>query len=168
MTELVIRPVAACDLDPIAALQEASIMAFGVAAYGEAKARAWARIGHEFKHVLIEDGRFFVAERGGRAVGVGGWSPDSMTADVAWIRYLFVHPDAARRGIGRRLVALAEGSALSAGRPRFDVWSSLNAVPFYQRLGYRRIRDARWPLSRGLELEYVLMRKRADRRSARR
>ena len=158
---LAIRPVTAADVDPIAALQEASILRHGVAAYGLAKARAWARVGHEFKHVLLEDGQFFVAEQAGLRVGVGGWSPDSLEADVAWIRYLFVHPDHVRRGIGRRLVEVAEVAAVAARRDRFDVWSSLNAVPFYQALGYRRVRLARWPVQATVELDYVLMSKRS-------
>jgi GNAT superfamily N-acetyltransferase len=158
---LAIRPVTAADVDPIAALQEASIMRHGVAAYGLAKARAWARVGHEFKHVLLEDGEFFVAEQAGERLGVGGWSPDSLEADVAWIRYLFVHPDHIRQGIGRRLVEVAEAAASAARRDRFDVWSSLNAVPFYQALGYRRVRLARWPVRATVELDYVLMSKRS-------
>jgi GNAT superfamily N-acetyltransferase len=156
---LAIRPVTAADVDPIAALQEATIMRHGIAAYGETKARAWARVGHEFKHVLLEDGQFFVAERAGERLGVGGWSPDSLEAEVAWIRYLFVHPDHVRRGIGRRLVEVAEAAAAAAGRHRFDVWSSLNAVSFYQALGYRRLRLARWPVRTAVELDYVLMSK---------
>ena len=154
---LVVRPVTAADVDALAALQEASIMRLGIACYGEAKARAWARVGHEFKHVLLEDGRFLVAEWAGRPVGVGGWSPDSLEAELAWIRYLFVDPDHARQGIGRRLVAAAERSAQGAGRRRFEVWSSLNAEPFYRALGYRRLRTARWPVTATVELDYVLM-----------
>jgi GNAT superfamily N-acetyltransferase len=156
---LAIRLVTAADVDPIAALQEASIMRHGVAAYGEAKARAWARVGHEFKRVLLEEGQFFVAEQAGERLGVGGWSPDSLEAEVAWIRYLFVHPDHVRRGIGRRLVEVTEAAATAAGRHRFDVWSSLNAVRFYQALGYRRVRLARWPVRAAIELDYVLMSK---------
>jgi GNAT superfamily N-acetyltransferase len=151
--------VTAADLDPLAALQEASILRHGIAAYGEAKARAWARVGHDFKRVLLDDGQFFVAEQGGERLGVGGWSPDSLEARLAWIRYLFVHPDHVRRGIGRRLVEVAEAAASRAGRPRFDVWSSLNAVRFYEALGYRRVRIARWPVRPSVELDYVLMRK---------
>jgi putative acetyltransferase len=155
-----IRPVTAADVDPLAALQEASILRHGIAAYGLANARAWARVGHQFKHVLLEDGQFFVAERAGERLGVGGWSPDSLNAEVAWIRYLFVHPDHVRCGIGRRLVEVAEAAATSAGRHRFDVWSSLNAVRFYETLGYRRVRLARWPVRASVELAYVLMSKR--------
>jgi GNAT superfamily N-acetyltransferase len=152
-----VRPVSAADVDPLAALQEASILRLGTATYGAAKVRAWARIGHEFKHVLLEEGRYFVAERAGERVGVGGWSPDSLEADLAWIRYLFVHPDHVRFGIGRGLVEVAERAAAAAGRSRFEVWSSLNAVPFYRALGYRRLRAARWPVAAEIELDYVLM-----------
>ena len=154
---IVIRPVAAADVDHLAALQETSILRLGTPVYGAAKVKAWARVGHEFKHVLLEQGRYFVAERAGQRVGVGGWSPDGMERDLAWIRYLFVHPDHVRHGIGRRLVAVAEHAAAAAGRPRFEVWSSLNAVPFYGALGYRRLRSARWPVAAAIELDYVLM-----------
>ena len=159
-----IRPVTAADVDPLAALQEASILRLGTATYGAAKVRAWARVGHEFKHVLLEQGRYFVAERAGERIGVGGWSPDSLEADLAWIRYLFVHPDHVRRGIGRRLVEVAERAAAAAGRPRLEVWSSLNAVPFYTALGYRRVRAAMWPVAAQIELDYVLMAKRVATR----
>jgi predicted N-acetyltransferase YhbS len=152
-----IRPVTPADLDPVAALQEASIMHFGAPVYGAAKARAWARLGYQFKHVLVEEGGYFVAERAGRRIGVGGWSPDSLDTGLAWLRYLFVHPDQARRGVGRRLVEAAERSAIAAGRRRFEVWSSLNAVPFYAALGYRRLRPAKLPATAAIELDYVLM-----------
>jgi GNAT superfamily N-acetyltransferase len=158
---LLIRPVTAADLDRLADLQEASILRLGTPVYGAAKARAWARMGHQFKHVLIGAGAFFTAERGGQSLGVGGWSPDSLEPELAWLRYVFVDPDHVREGIGRRLVERAERSAIAAGRRRFDVWSSFNAEPFYAALGYRRVRRVRWPVSTGLELDNLLMRKRA-------
>lgn len=159
-SELVIRPVTAADVDGLAALQEASILRLGTPVYGAAKARAWARMGHEFKHVLVGAGGFFLAERGGRSLGVGGWSPDSLEPELAWIRYVFVDPDHVREGIGRRLVEHAERAAAAAGRRRFDVWSSFNAEPFYAALGYRRVRRTRWRVSGALELDNILMRKR--------
>ena len=100
-------------------------MAFGAPVYGEAKARAWARLGYQFRRDLLGAGGFWVAERRARILGVGGWSPDGLERDLAWLRYLFVHPDAARRGIGRRLVETAERAAQAAGRPRIHVWASL-------------------------------------------
>src|SRR5918995_5955299 len=113
-----LRPVRASDLEAVVAMQEASIMALGMPVYGEAKARAWAQLGYQFRHDLLGEGGFWVAEQERRLLGVGGWSPDGMERDLAWIRYLFVHPQAVRRGIGRHLVARAEGSAHAAARPR--------------------------------------------------
>jgi putative acetyltransferase len=155
-----LRPVRASDLDAIARMQEISIMALGAPVYGEDKAKAWARLGYQFRYDLIGEGAFWVAEREARILGVGGWSPDSVEADLAWLRYLFVHPEATRRGIGRRLVERAERSARAAGRPRLRVWSSLNATSFYRAVGFAPERRARWPVRTGLELDYVLMAKR--------
>src|ERR671911_1198102 len=157
-----LRPVRASDLEAIVAMQEASIMALGAPVYGEAKARAWARLGHQFRHDLLGEGGFWVAEQDRRLLGVGGWSPDGLEPDLAWIRYLFVHPQATRRGIGRRLVELAERAAYAADRPRLRVWSSLNAVGFYRAVGFLPERRARWPVQRAIELDYVLMAKRAE------
>ena len=72
-------------------------MALGAPTYGEAKAQAWARLGYQFRHDLLGEGGFWVAEQEDRLLGVGGWSPDSLEPDLAWIRYLFVHPAAVRR-----------------------------------------------------------------------
>jgi GNAT superfamily N-acetyltransferase len=156
-----LRPVRANDLDAIAAMQETSIMALGTPVYGEAKAKAWARLGYQFRHDLLGEGGFWVAEQDQRLLGVGGWSPDSVEADLAWIRYLFVHPEATRRGIGRRLVERAERAAYAADRWRLRVWSSLNAVGFYRAVGFLPERRARWPVRSAIELDYVLMAKRA-------
>ena len=154
-----LRPVRPEDLE-VVALQERAIMRFGAPVYGEAKARAWARLGVQFRRDLLGDG-FWVAEEGGDIRGVGGWWPDSFEPDLAWLRYLFVDPQAVGRGIGRRLVTRAESAAQAAGRPRIHVWSSLNAVGFYRAMGYLEQRRARWPIQAGIELDHVLMTRRA-------
>jgi GNAT superfamily N-acetyltransferase len=159
---LTLRPVRASDLDAVVAMQEISIMTLGAPMYGEAKAQAWARLGYQFRHDLLGEGGFWVAEEKERLLGVGGWSPDSLEPDLAWIRYLFVHPAAVRRGIGRRLVEQAERAACAAERRRLRVWSSLNAVGFYRALGFLPERRARWPVQSAIELDYVLMAKRAQ------
>ena len=72
---------------------------------------------------LIRDGTFFVAEQSGQIIGCGGWSKRRASfggdqhqsaadsgqldpkEDAARIRAFFVHPDWARRGIGRSILA---------------------------------------------------------------
>ena len=45
------------------------------------------------------------------------------------------------------------------GRACFRVWSSLNAIGFYTALGYRRMRQGRWPVTGTIEIDYVLLAK---------
>ena len=160
MRRATIRPLRRADLDAIGALQEASILALGAATYSRPQLDAWARFGWHYRRRLLEDdGAFFVAERPDRLVGVGGWSPDSQAQEIAWLRYLFVHPDSAGRGIGRQLVEAVEADARDHGKARFRVWSSLNAAGFYTALGYGRVRQGRWPVTGAIEIDYVLLAK---------
>lgn len=160
--DLVIRRARHDDLDAIADLQTRSIMAFGIEAYGEKACSAWARMGRQVRRALLNGGRFFVAEGNDRLVGVAGWTADSREADCAWPRYVFVAPEASGSGIGRGLMKRVERSANAAGRSRLLLWSSLNAVGFYERLGYRQIKSVRWPVAEGIEMEHRLMEKRLD------
>ena len=154
------RPVRASDLDAIATMQEISIMALGAPVYGEDKAKAWARLGYQFRYDLIGEGAFWVAEQEERiwrrrlVAGQPGGGPCLATLSVR-------PPGGDRRGIGRRLVERTERSACAAGRPRVRVWSSLNAIGFYRAVGFVPERRARWPVRTGIELDYVLMGKRA-------
>jgi GNAT superfamily N-acetyltransferase len=162
-SEPIIRRVTAADLDSVADLQAEAIRVHGVPVYGREAAEAWARLGVQFRHQLLGAGAFFVADtlEPGPAgvVGVGGWSPDGLEPDLAWLRYLFVAPSLGRRGLGRRLVETAEQSAKAAARARMQVWSSLNATTFYQANGYQLLRPGRFPVQAGIDLEYRLLTK---------
>jgi len=165
LEEIVVRPAREADLDTIAAIQEAAILALGAGAYAPDQLVAWARVGIETRHGLLGQGSFFVAEIHGQIVGVGGWSPDGGDRSAAWIRYVFVRPEAVRQGIGRQVVGAVEASARAAGRSVFHVWASLNAVGFYRALGYGRRRAICVPLGRGIEMSGMHMLKRAARTS---
>lgn len=159
MPDLVIRRARRPDLDAIAALQTRAIMTFGIDTYGKATCEAWARIGVQSRHTLLESGIFFVTEQEGQIIGIAGWTADSREPDCAWPRYVFVEPAAARHGIGRQLMIQVETSVRAAGRTRLKLWASLNAVAFYEALGYRSIRPARWPVAAGIEMGFYLMMK---------
>lgn len=97
---------------------------------------------------LIEDGTYFVAVAEGRIVGCGGWSKRKSlyggdrgkkekdplrdpATEPAMIRAFFVHPEFARRGIGRRLMELAESAALAAGFRGIEIVATLAGEPLY-------------------------------------
>lgn len=57
------------------------------------------------------------------------------------IRGLFVEPAIQRQGIGKALVAHVEAIAIRTHLGRLIVYSSLGAVSFYEKIGYRKTQD---------------------------
>lgn len=92
---------------------------------------------------LLASGNFFVALADGEPAGCGGWSlgppqdPAAVTPGLGHIRHFAVHPNHLRKGIGRRLFEACAAQAQPFGVTRFEAQSSLPAVEFYARLGFR-------------------------------
>ncbi|HKY05515.1 MAG TPA: GNAT family N-acetyltransferase, partial [Blastocatellia bacterium] len=96
---------------------------------------------------LISDGTYFVVETEGRIVGCGGWSKrktlfggDQMKTaaqdslldprkEPARIRAMFVDPQWARRGIGRRIMERCEQEAREAGFSELELAATLPGEP---------------------------------------
>lgn len=74
--------------------------------------------------------RMFVYLRGGRICGVIGLEGEAVCN-------LFVAPDAQGRGVGQELLEHIEALARESSLPGLSLDSSLTAVGFYRRLGYR-------------------------------
>lgn len=134
------------DAQAVCALHETSIRAFGPEAYDDEQVTAWAD-GHEPDDYPIDDPEcaFFVAQRGDRVVGFGEVrfdQPDYFEAvpdDYGEVRAVYVHPDAAREGVGTALLERLEHTARAAGTAGVGLWSSQNAVGFYGGHGFRRL-----------------------------
>lgn len=125
--------------------------------------------------VLIEDQTYFVVEDSGRIVGCGGWSYRQTPfggdhhgdlrnaavrdprAEPAVIRAFFVHPDAARRGIGRMILEACEEEARGAGYRKLELTATLPGEPFYLSCGYSPTRRYDVELPEDETLEVVTM-----------
>jgi GNAT superfamily N-acetyltransferase len=125
---------------------------------------------------LIADGTYFVAEADGRLVGCGGWSRHATlfgsdaqpgrrselldpARDSARIRAFFVHPDWARRGIGRAILEKSEAEARAHGFRSAELLATLPGHRFYRALGYSGDEWAEYPLAHGLTIDFIPMRK---------
>ena len=125
---------------------------------------------------LIRDQTYFVAERDGVVIACGGWSKraalfgsDAVRAvedplldpveDAARIRAFFVHPEHARRGLGRAILRVCEDAIRAARFRSIELVATLPGVPFYRVFDYRE--GERWevPLANGLSLPVVRMSK---------
>ena len=123
--------------------------------YAEADVAAWAaRIGEEAYDDDFARRDVVVAEEAGRVVGFG-----VLDAGDAEIRAIYVHPEAGRRGVGRRLLAALETIGRLRGLGGLRLESSLNAVPLYAGAGWRRGAGTRRTFPGGRDIRCVEMTK---------
>jgi GNAT superfamily N-acetyltransferase len=125
---------------------------------------------------LIRDGTYFVAESADGLIGCGGWSKrrtlfggdqfnsrDSSEldprTDPAKIRAFFIHPDCARRGIGRAILAACEGEARADGFRSLELMSTLPGLKLYKACGYEADERVEYEASAGVKVGLVPMRK---------
>jgi len=158
---LEIRPAQAADGPAIEELHRASVRRLAAGHYSPAQLERFLA-GATLDRALVEAGTYYVAELGARLVGSGGWMPAGRAPGGPWrarIRAIFVHPDWARRGIGRRLVSHAEAAAAQAGFGTFELEAALPGVPLYQRIGYREVARYGLAMPDGATLPVVRMEK---------
>jgi GNAT superfamily N-acetyltransferase len=161
------------DIPALDLLIPLSVRALQAADYTEAQREA--AIGPVFgvDRQLIEDQTYYVVEaERGDIVGCGGWSqratkcgssaartePDPLIdprTEAARIRAFFVHPDWARRGIGRAILVASEAALLARGFRRAEIAATLTGERLYVSAGYRVTERFDIPLSNGLPLPCV-------------
>jgi N-acetylglutamate synthase-like GNAT family acetyltransferase len=129
---------------------------------------------------LISDKTYFVAERQNQIVGCGGWSRRTAMfgndrgragedplldpkLDSARIRAFFVHPDWARRGIGRSILLACEAAIRTAGFQTAELVATLTGEPLYAAFNCAVVERYEVPMPSGLTLPVVRMRKRLGR-----
>jgi len=74
---------------------------------------------------------------GGQLVGTASWLVNGDDGQTARIASVFVHPLFARLGIGGRLLAEVEARARRSGFDQLGTSTTINAVAFFERYGYR-------------------------------
>ena len=125
---------------------------------------------------LIRDGTYFIAEQDGVIIGCGGWSKrralyggdrsrereDELLdpeRDAARVRAFFVHPDWARRGIGRSIMAACERTIRESGFSTVDIVATLAGEPLYALFGYAVVERYEIAMVSGMSLPVVKMNK---------
>jgi GNAT superfamily N-acetyltransferase len=162
------------DIPAISALIPLSVRALQAAHYSNEQMDA--AIGPVFgvDRELIRDETYFAIEHGSDIVACGGWSKrrslygsDAGRAlesplldpacDSARIRAFFVHPDWARRGLGRQLMQACESAIVRAGFKSVELVATLAGEPLYAAFAYTVVERHAIPLAGGLTLPAARM-----------
>ena len=166
-----VRPASLADVSAILALQKASILELGGAAYDRARMEEALREVPLFTPDLVEEGHFVLLEKGKRLVGAGGWSQRlpsyqvavaaarGVTGRTAIVRSVLVHPDFAGQGRGRQIMEWIEADARAHGIIRMTMTATLPGLPLYERMGYRVTEEQAAHLPSGAEVELFGMEK---------
>jgi putative acetyltransferase len=159
--DVVLRPYEDSDREAVVALRALAFSVLAANAYSPeqlAASRAHAAA-PAFADELRRINLMLAVDRSGGVLGAAGWSAHEGEPMTARIRKVFVHPERAQQGLGTTLVLDAERRAAAAGYAQFAVRSSLNAVSFYRRLGYRSVESQSVPRPGDVRLPVTLMRK---------
>lgn len=179
MTSLVIRPARIEEVPVLTELIRASVE--GLASSDYSPGQIASALTHLFgvDTRLIEDGTYYAVDSAGggegeRIVACGGWSrrrplfggdqysdrsDDRLdpATEAARIRAFFVRPEAARRGIGSRILEECERAARSEGFCRLELMATLTGVPLYERCGFRAMEPVDLPLPGGVSFPLLRM-----------
>ena len=83
------------------------------------------------------ESHFYVACDGGTVIGCGGITGYWGSETESYLTTIFVLPACQGRGVGRRIVETLEADEYFRRAWRTEVGSSLTAVGFYRKMGYR-------------------------------
>jgi N-acetylglutamate synthase-like GNAT family acetyltransferase len=173
---MIIRRATMDDRDAIKQLIAESARILSRAHYNDAQIEAAIATVFGVDTDLIDDGTYFVAEISGVLAGCGGWSRrktlfggDQYSSrdagyldpekDSAKIRAFFIHPDHARKGIARAILARCEDEARAHGFHGLELMATLPGVEFYKSCGFSERRTFDLELTHGVKLELVPMQK---------
>ena len=114
--------------------------------------------------LLASQTYFLAVADDGDVIGSGGWSRErpgtqKIEPGVGHIRHFATHPDWACRGVGRAIFERCANEAKSASVARLECYSSLNAVDFYAKLGFKAVRPMRVSLNDEHAMPVLLMEK---------
>lgn len=150
-----IRAARPSDNTAISRVQVEAIHALCQSHYEPRQLEAWAaRRTPEFYARVLESQELFVADEDGAVVGFG-----QLDLESGQVMAVYVAPEAARRGVGTAILRHLEEMAKMHGWYLLHLTASLNAVPFYEQMGYEAVGPFVHHVASDVELPCVNMRK---------
>jgi GNAT superfamily N-acetyltransferase len=154
------RPATVQDAENIVRVHFASVHQLASSFYSSDILDLWSGLPSEDRYQRVRQAMagggeiFVVAELDATVAGFG-----SILPVMNELRAVYVHPAAARRGVGTRILIHLEHLARQHGVKYLQMDSSINAEMFYSRNGYTIVGRGFHRLGPGVEMACVKMRK---------
>jgi GNAT superfamily N-acetyltransferase len=129
--QVTLRPARSGDGKAVLEVTQLSVAGLARGHYSEEQISGW--MGERtpaYYEDIIAHGLMVVAERGGVIVGFVDSEPGELTR-------LFILPEAAGSGLGKRLLEIGIEHARRGSKGGVKVEATLNAVQFYERFGFK-------------------------------
>lgn len=150
-----IRKAAPRDRDGIWTVFLTSVLELCVTHYDREEVLAWAKsMSPESFGNSIPMEETLVAEEDGKIVAFGQLDLEESAVDA-----LYVAPGSDRKGLGSRILHLFEEMAMIKGSGWIQASSTLNAVGFFEKAGYKQARMEQLQLPDGMALPKIRMSK---------
>lgn len=134
---LELRPVTLDDYSSIRAIHASAFKALAGACYPEDEVAAFTTYVYSQTYVdMLRGENLLCGFLGGEMVATAGWAPADDNGLSARIRSVYVRPLFTGLGIGRRIALEAESWARRSGFRGFGARVTLNAVGFFETLGF--------------------------------
>ena len=149
-----VRDYKAGDAPEIVRLFFETVRSVNRADYSDEQLNVWAPGLPELEewHARMAGRRTLVAEEGGEVVGFAELEGDGH------LDMFYVRGDTVGRGVGQQLYRAVEREALGLGLGRIFTEASITARPFFERRGFRVVRE-QMVSRRGVSLTNFVMRK---------
>jgi len=152
---MIVRKAGHNDAEGICRVQSAAIRQLCASHYSPAEIEAWAGpVEPNWYRNVIGIRELFVAVEGETIIGFA-----QLNLDTAEVDAIYVHPAAARRGVGSALLRRLEDVARQHDLASLHVAASLNSVPFYKSSGFHGQRHTKFPILPGVEIASLVMEK---------
>ena len=148
-----IRRLAESDIPYLLELFRSTVLCVNSKDYTDEECEDWASCGDSTEHWkdLLSKNDFFAALDGvGNIIGFS-----SMNAE-GHLHSLFVHKDWQRKGVGALLLSEAERMATAYGAEKITSEVSITARPFFERRGYRTVKEQKAKANRMYLTNYVM------------
>jgi putative acetyltransferase len=153
--EIKIRKASQLDRDALSKIHVSSIRGLGTSHYSAAEVEAWSRGRTPERYEKhIAERYVIVAQHGSKPVGFG--TLDYTTGEI---RQVYVSPEYARKGVGRRILRELLVEAKGRGLLEVHCLSSLNAEAFYANSGFYAGQKCKARFQNGGEIDCISMKK---------